>query len=422
VSDLQKIIEKINYSRSQGFITQKEAQDLKQLAQSLATKNGNLGIKDRDRINQKLNEALNKKGKEVKEDSGLKPPKTDSKPDPGKGGTKPGPGKGKPGGGDQSKEKWKKFQDGYDKLSNNQDRNVIREIFGGKPDDSKLAFFQTLSESKKDALVDAVKDGKITKDEKNKLEKLFKKTTPPGSGGGGGGNGGGDGTKPPKPIDSDNDGIPDKEDDDDDGDGIPDNIDIDDDGDGTPDENEPDPGEPNPTVKGGNKKINVPKPENRANYSIPKNSDERITMPNLDKKILREVQRLTKQLISSTKEFIEGGINYDGIDFIPDSDILTEDGQSVFEFGDFNSPGTVNSGFANERLIEITAIIQGLLDQGGRGTGKYNYAEYLDLFELRYNNDGTPYYRFSIEVVGETLEDVIVTVLEESSTGEDEGP
>jgi len=256
-------------------------------------------------------------------------------------------------------------------------------------------------------LIKAVKDGKITAAEKKNLEKLFKTTTPPVRGP--------EPTPEPgpepgtQPVDSD-------------GDGIPDDIDEDDDNDGIPDDEEPAHGGPNPTVKGGNKKIPIPKSGfNKANYSIPKNSDERILMPNIDKKIQREIIRLTKRLISSTKEFIEGGINYDGIDFIPDNDILTEDGEEFFEIDDFNSPGTVNSGLANERLNEILEAIQAVLDKGDRTKqNRYNYADYLDLFELRYNNNGDAFYRFSIELVGEDLDYITVTVVEQGQTGVDD--
>ena len=241
---------------------------------------------------------------------------------------------------------------------------------------------------------------------------MFKKTPSPGEGGGnggdggnGGGDGGGDGG------DGGGDGGA--------GDGD-DGGEEEESDDGGAEEDEPADGETSPIVKGGNRKINIPKAENRANYSINEKSKERITMPNLDKKIVREINRLTKQLINSTKEFIEGGINYDGIDFVPDNEILTEDGQEFFEIVDFNSPGEVSSGMAEERLAEIIKAIQNVLDEGKRDSRLYNYAEYLNLFELRYNNNGTPHYRFSLEITGETLEDVIVTVLEEGDTLEDE--
>ena len=220
-------------------------------------------------------------------------------------------------------------------------------------------------------------------------------------------------------MDSDGDGIPDNVDPDIDGDGILNEDDTDDDGDGLDDSDEPAHGGPNPTVKGGGKKIDVPKSAfNKANYTLPKDSDERIYMPNLDKKITKEIQRITKQLINSTKEFIEGGINYDGIDSIPDDEILTEDGQSFFEIIDYNAPGTVNSGMADERMSEISGAIQDILYKGSRDrVSKYNYAEFIDLFELRYNNSGEAYYRFNVELVGENVDDFKISLVENATPG-----
>lgn len=399
MTDLEKILEKINYANKQNFISQKETDDLKKMARSLATQKGALGEKDRNKINQTLNAALNKKGKEVKSEGGLKPPTSGNDPTVG---TRPGGEPTKETGG----EKWTNFKKGYNSLKSDDDKKFIRNVFGGIPRDDNLANWQTLSDGKKNALVNAVNDGKITQKEKDSLKGLFKEK---GSGSGGGqgsgsGQGGqGDGSGQGTGSGGDN------EDFDVEGDG----------GGGGGDElgDEPAHGGPNPTQKGGGKKVNVPKNENRANYSIPKDSKERIDMPNIDKKIIKEVQRVTKQLISLTKEFIEGGINYDGIDFIPDNEILTENGESAFSFSDFNAPGTVNSGLADERMNDIEKAINNLLEPGleKNSNKNNNYSEYIDLFELRYNNNGVPYYRFSIELEGEIVEDIVVTLLNNKS-------
>jgi hypothetical protein len=406
MTDLQKILDKINYARSQKFISQEEAENLRARAKKMADNKGNLKEDERTKINTILNDALNKKGQKVKKETGLKPPEN-----------KPGP---KPGGG-KPKTKWETFKDGYEKLSNKQDRDVIRDIFNGPPDDSKLAFFQTLSDKRKDALINAVKDGKINDAEKKNLKQLFKEVKGPKPGGGDNKPPPADPPDPPTPVDSDNDGIPDTDDPDDDNDGIPDEDDPDDDGDGVDDTDEPTHGGPNPTVKGGNKKINVPQSAfNKADYSIPKNSDEPIYMPNLNKKITKEIQRITKQLINSTKEFIEGGINYDGIDSIPDDEILTEDGQSFFEIIDYNSSGTVNSGMADERMSEISKAIQDILHTGNRNyPSKYNYSEFIDLFELRYNNSGDAYYTLNVELVGENTDDFKISIVENTVPGKE---
>ena len=393
MTDLEKILEKINYANKQNFISQKETDDLKKMARSLATQKGALGEKDRNKINQALNDALNKKGKEVKSEGGLKPPTSGS-------GTRPGGGE-RPGGSPSTGgEKWDKFKNGYSSLKSDDDKKFIRNVFGGIPRDDNLANWQTLSDGKKNALVNAVNDGKITQKEKDSLKGLFKEKGSGSGDGQGGGSGQGSG-----------------------GGGDDEDFDGESDGSGSGGDepgDEPVHGGPNPTQKGGGKKVNVPKNENRANYSISTKSKERIDMPNIDKKIIKEVQRITKQLISSTKEFIEGGINYDGIDFIPDNEILTENGESAFSFNDFNAPGTVNSGLADERMNDIEKAINDLLAPGleENSNKNNNYSEYIDLFELRYNNNGVPYYRFSIELEGEIVEDIVVTVLNNRSLEE----
>lgn len=381
MSDLDRLMDKINFARQQNFISQEEAQDLKKLLKSLANNKGALSAEDKQKFNKRLDASLNKKGTEAKKETNLKPPEKQKEKE-----------------GDND---WNKFIKGYDSLSEKNDKDVIRKIFGGSPE-SNLAFWKTISQSKKNILLNSVKDGKISGAEKNQLEKLFK-TTGTGGGGnnnggnnggggtGGGGNGTGGGTGGGEP-EGENDGQPDGT------------------TDGDPESEGP------PIVKGGNKKIQIPKrAENRANYTVPKNSKDRISMPDIDKAIYKEIQKITKSLISSTKEFIEGGINYDGIDFIAENEIYTEDGQSYFEFTDFNAPGNLNSGLANERLKDIADAINEVLDQGRRDSEKYNYAKFIDLFELRYNDSGTPYYKFSVELVGEISDDITVSLVEEEN-------
>lgn len=402
MSDLDRLIDKINFARQQNFISQEEAQDLKKLVRSLANNKGALSAEDKQKFNKRLDASLNKKGAEAKKETNLKPPEKQKEKEPTKTGKTPEKEPTKEGGND-----WNKFIKGYNSLSEKNDKDVIRKIFGGNPE-SNLAFWKTISENKKKALLNSVKDGKISGAEKTQLEKLFKTTGGGGGnngggnngGGGGGGNGGGGGGG------GTGDGEPDGT-----GDGEPDGT-----GDGEPGgDGEPEPEGP-PIVKGGNKKIQIPKrAENRANYTVPKNSKERISMPDIDKAIYKQIQKITKSLIASTKEFIEGGINYDGIDFIAENEIYTEDGQSYFEFTDFNAPGNLNSGLANERLKDIADAINEVLDQGRRDSQRYDYAKFIDLFELRYNDSGNPYYKFSVELVGEISDDITVSLVEEEN-------
>lgn len=415
MTDEEKWIKKINDTA--GF-SQSQKQELRQLVKSRANKKGELGPADRNIIQEAYNRAL--KDRPISGNSGSTSStggtgggqSSGNRPGGGSdGGNRPGGGSGAGSGGGGTKEsdsdkRWKQFIQGYEKLDNKQDRNVIRNIFNGRPE--KTAFWETMGPRKQNALVSAVKDGKISAAEKKSLEKLFKDET--GGGGGGTGSSGGGGGGGEKPVDTDGDGIPDNIDKDDDNDGILDTDDTDDDNNGIPDSeeysDEPASGGSEPTVKGGGKKIDIPKAANRADYALPKDA-ERLGMPNITRKITKEIERLTLEVISITKEFIEGGIDYTGIDYIAENEILGEDGQSIYPLPDYNAPGETSTGLAEDRADKVKAIIDELLSCGDKTNDNYNYAQFLDLFELRYNGAGTPYFRFSVEITGE-LDDLTV--------------
>ena len=212
-------------------------------------------------------------------------------------------------------------------------------------------------------------------------------------------------SKDPKDDDPDNDDPGD----DDPGDDDPDDEDDDDD---------PDPGPGEPTVKGGGKKIKIPKPENRANTEFPGDA-QRVSMPSLDRRIKKEIERVTLRLIKTTKEFIEGGTDFSGIDYIAENEIIGADGKPYYPLPDFNSPGGSNTDLAEGRANEIKELINKLLNKGKKeAKGEYNYLEFLDLFELRYNGVGDPTFRFSIELTGSLVEDLTVLLVEEDFNSE----
>lgn len=391
-SDLDRIIDKINYSRKQNYITQDEAQNLRQRATSKANKKGDLTDDEKRAINKLLDDSLNKKGTADKKVDN--PPKSSTTPSPPPARNDPRPpsdNKDK-----DSDKRWKLFINGYNNLEDKNDKKFISEIFNGSVE--KGAFWETLSDKKQNALVNVVKNKKISNDEKKKIKTLFA-TLPPqndraprpgengggGNGNGGGGTGGGDG----------GDG----------GDGGG--------GGGGNGDDDADPPDQEPIVKGSQRKIKIPSPENRANYTIDEDSKEPILMPDIDKKVFKEVQRITKNLVNFAKEFIEGGINFDGIDNIAENEIFTDDGESTFEFTDFNTPGTVNTGIASERLSEITDVIQNELNSGKPSAASYNYADFINLFELRYNDDGSPYFKLNIELESQDIDDIQLIEAEE---------
>ena len=170
-----------------------------------------------------------------------------------------------------------------------------------------------------------------------------------------------------------------------------------------------------PTTRPGRGKIEVPKPANRANYQIPQGSDaNRLAMPNVDKAIKKEIQKLTLRIVTIARDFVESGVDYVGIDYVPDVEIIGEDGNPYFPLPIYNTPPT-ESTLAEERMEEIANIIQRLLNMGVRGTQEFNYAEYLNLFELRYNASGVPTYKFSIELTGAIIEDLEAILIEDDS-------
>lgn len=401
-SDLDKILDKINYSRQNNYITQDEAQKLRERARNKANKNGDLTNDEKTSINKLLDAALNKKGQTDKK---VDSPPLSRIPDDNKRPPTPPPNNRQPEetAGDK---KWKEFIQGYDKLEDKDDKKFISDIFGGgRPD--KGAFWETLSDTKQNALINAVKNKRISTEERKRLKNLFQESpkgpeepspgTPgdnqraprpgedTGDGGGGGGGGGGAGDDQYS--------------------------------------DEPAKGSGSDAVKrGGGKKIDIPKPANRADYTLPEDSKDRLGMPNLDKKIQKEVKKLTLQIVKLTKEFIEGGVDFTGIDYIAENEIFGDDGKPYYTLPDYNSAGESESSIIEDRAEDVRTAINELLNKGqspGKGqkndeeNERYNYSEYIDLFELRYNSVGDPFFRFSIELTGESIDDLTVYLAED---------
>lgn len=56
----------------------------------------------------------------------------------------------------------------------------------------------------------------------------------------------------------------------------------------------------------------------KTDYLIPEDSDEILSMPNIEKEVAKEVDRLTLELINEIKEVFNVGISYNSIEFIED--------------------------------------------------------------------------------------------------------
>lgn len=56
----------------------------------------------------------------------------------------------------------------------------------------------------------------------------------------------------------------------------------------------------------------------QTNYLLPEDSDEVLSMPDIEKEIAKEIASLTLSIIEDVKEVINVGINYDTIEYIED--------------------------------------------------------------------------------------------------------
>ena len=422
MTDLESMIQEINNT---GGLNQSQKSELKGMAKGLATAKGELGAGKRKQVRDRIAQMKTLTQIKPEPNTQIKPePNTQIKPEP-------------PDSGDGGH--WPKFTAGYKDLEPN-DKKIVKNVF---PETNDEDSFKKLSLDKRKVLTNAVLDGKIKANEKDAIYKAFKykpgrdpkddkppkdedprdenprDERPPSPGkawvwdkskkkw-----------VKPKRPAkgkwewDDDRGWVSKDPDDDDPDDDDPDDDDPDDD-DEDDDDEDPDPGSGEPTVKGGGKKINIPKPENRANTEFPGNA-QRVSMPNLDRRIKKEIERVTLRLIKTTKEFIEGGTDFSGIDYIAENEIIGADGKPYYPLPDFNSPGGSDTDLAEVRANEIKELIHQLLNKGKKKAGsEYNYLEYLDLFELRYNGVGDPTFRFSIELTGSLVEDLTVLLVEE---------
>lgn len=268
------------------------------------------------------------------------------------------PGTTKPGGGSTNPpsdggDRWKEFKDGYSNLSD-EDKRFIKNLIGFAPNNANYSKWQKLSNEKKDALHSAVLDYKISDDERKNLKKLFGKDgTNPTS------------TKKPKDDDDDFDDVP-GDGDDGDGDGVEEGE-----GDGT--SNVPGSSRRNRT------KIKFPE-DGKTTVWVPTGSNaDRINMPNIEQKTKKEINKLTKELISMAREFIEGGQTFSSIDLIPSDYIFNEDDLLYYIGDDPNVPITPGDPLAELRdMVEVIAnlIESKLLYKASSNPNPSNYVWY----------------------------------------------
>jgi hypothetical protein len=151
-------------------------------------------------------------------------------------------------------------------------------------------------------------------------------------------------------------------------------------------------------------KIKIPPSNtNPADITYP-NDAQPIFMPNINRKVKVEIDRITMSLVKTAKEFLEAGIDFNAINYVPNNQTVdAENGLVYYDPTELNAPGNPTSSFASEIINGVVDELIKLLNYGDRANNKFNYFEYLNLFDLTYDNNGNPSYVLNVEI-----EDVII--------------
>lgn len=163
----------------------------------------------------------------------------------------------------------------------------------------------------------------------------------------------------------------------------------------------------NPPTGGGNggtggndDSVNPPGQDKSTKTRIPGTSSEFLSMPDLNKAINDEIKRLTMSIIEDSKDLIlSKTVNYKSIDFFPESEV-----QII--------PPKKQIKFIRDQFNEIVGAVQKNINKSKKAYSTYNYVEYLDFFEVQYNNsDGKPIVKFKIDLQDFNLDELSVVNL-----------
>lgn len=132
-----------------------------------------------------------------------------------------------------------------------------------------------------------------------------------------------------------------------------------------------------------------------SNFAIGVQTNDRVSMPNIDKVVEQEIERITKEVIRQIEDIVIGyNTNYTTINYIPEADqeILSSINFSVDQFN-----GVVDQ-------------IQTALNRGLATSENYDYAKYLEMFQVRYNSiTGQPEITVILEFDGFGFEDLAIS-------------
>lgn len=323
----------------------------------------------------------------------------------------------------KTRQAWQNFSEGWPNLPP-EDKDWIRRYWpkAGTGSAAREDFRRNLTELQQQGLGFAVKDSKLEPNERTRIRNRFPLASP-GGGGGDGGTGGGDTTdggtdagtsqeilqaltrieKRVTDIESDIKDIKNKQkslsNEIEDIGNILDDVSTGGGGGGGTQEGAEDAANDNPTTVGGGTTIYIPGPDEKADTSIPDES-QRIFMPGIDRRITREVERITLSLVESAQDFIEGGIDYGSIDYVPQKEVFSEDDLVFFDPSANNVADFNENSLSYQLMNSIYESILELLTTGDITSSSFNYEDFLNLFELKYRSDGTPSLALKVELTG----------------------
>lgn len=148
------------------------------------------------------------------------------------------------------------------------------------------------------------------------------------------------------------------------------------------------------TGGGGGGNGDPPKQDKTTKTKVPGESSDLLSMPDLDKLVVEEVQRLTLSIIKEGKNLLlSRTVDYKSINYFPEAEV-----QII--------PPTKKINFKREKFNDIVNAVQEKILLSNKGSDSYNYIKYLNLFDVQYNDNGEPLIRFKLSLNEFNMNDI----------------
>jgi len=124
---------------------------------------------------------------------------------------------------------------------------------------------------------------------------------------------------------------------------------------------------------------------------VPEKSDVPIGMPNINKVVQKELERLTKEVINDIKTIMLADVDYASIDYIPEDEI--------------DIPR--NTDYIRNQFNAIYQRLANNLESGNNQSTRFDYPKYLSMFNVRYNStNGKPEITLVLDFDGAGADDL----------------